>query len=126
MAHSLNPKVYVLTFTTFVMLSSEFIVAGLLPEIASALQITVGDAGWLVTAFALGMGVGAPLIAAFTHKVSLRLLLIKACVALFLGNTICALTDNFALLMIGRALGGVGVAMFWTNAALAAAAMCKA
>lgn len=42
---------------------------------------------------------------------------------LFLGNTICAPTDNFALLMIGRALGGVGVAMFWTNAALAAAAM---
>ncbi|MCK9706393.1 MFS transporter [Pseudomonas syringae] len=125
MAHSLNPKVYALTFTTFVMLSSEFIVAGLLPEIASALQITVGNAGWLVTAFALGMGVGAPLIAAFTHRVSLRLLLITACVALFLGNTICALTDNFALLMIGRALGGVGVAIFWTNAVLAAAAMSK-
>lgn len=119
----LNPRIYVLTFTAFVMLSSEFIVAGLLPQIAEGLQVTVGQAGWLVTAFAIGMGVGAPLIAAFTHKVSLRALLIWACIALFCGNTLSALTDNFALLLVGRALGGVGVAVFWTNAALAASAM---
>jgi DHA1 family inner membrane transport protein len=105
------------------MLSSEFIVAGLLPQISSELHITLGQAGWLVTAFALGMGIGAPLIAAFTHRVSLRCLLIAACIALFLGNTLCALTDNFALLLIGRALGGVGVAIFWTNASLVAAAI---
>ncbi|MFF7710831.1 MFS transporter [Pseudomonas sp. NPDC007930] len=123
MAHSLNPKVYVLTFTAFVMLSSEFIVAGLLPQIATALGISIGQAGWLVTAFALGMGASAPLIAAFTHRVSLRTLLIAACVALLLGNSLCALTSDFTLLLIGRALGGVGVAVFWTNAALAAAAM---
>jgi hypothetical protein len=59
MTNSLNPKVYVLTFTAFVMLSSEFIVAALLPEIATGLHITVGNAGWLITAFALGMGIGA-------------------------------------------------------------------
>lgn len=123
MAYSLNPRVYVLTFTAFVMLSSEFIVAGLLPQIAASLQVSVGQAGWLVTAFALGMGISAPIIAAFTHQVSLRTLLIVACVALFLGNTLCAITDDFPLLLVGRALGGVGVAVFWTNAALAAAAM---
>jgi DHA1 family inner membrane transport protein len=123
MADSLNPKIYILTFTAFVMLSSEFIAAGLLPEIASGMQMSVGQAGWLVTAFALGMGIGAPVIAAFTHKVSLRTLLMSGCVALFCGNTISALTDNFSLLMLGRALGGIGVAIFWTNAALAASAM---
>lgn len=123
MTNSLNPKVYVLTFTAFVMLSSEFIVAGLLPEIATGLHITVGNAGWLITAFALGMGIGAPVIAAFTHRVSMRSLLMAACVALFLGNTVAALTTNFPLLLFGRALGGVGVAIFWTNAALIAAAM---
>ncbi|MBX8499188.1 MFS transporter [Pseudomonas cichorii] len=123
MINSLNPKVYVLTFTAFVMLSSEFIVAGLLPEISTGLHITVGEAGWLITAFALGMGIGAPVIAAFTHRVRMRSLLMAACVALFLGNTVAALTTNFPLLLIGRALGGVGVAIFWTNAALIAAAM---
>jgi DHA1 family inner membrane transport protein len=126
MADALNPKIYILTFTAFVMLSSEFIVAGLLPEIAAGLHISVGQAGWLVTAFALGMGIGAPVIAAFTHKVSLRALLMSGCVALFCGNTISALTDNFSLLMIGRALGGIGVAIFWTNAALTASAMSSA
>lgn len=126
MNHSLNPRIYVLTFTSFVMLSSEFIVAGLLPQIAASLQITVGSAGALVTAFALGMGIGAPLIAAFTHKVSMRALLIWACVALFLGNTICAMTSYFPILLAGRALGGVGVAIFWTNATVAAAALSTA
>jgi DHA1 family inner membrane transport protein len=72
------------------------------------------------------MGIGAPVIAAFTHKVSLRSLLISGCVALFCGNTISALTDNFPLLMTGRALGGIGVAIFWTNAALTASAMSSA
>jgi DHA1 family inner membrane transport protein len=123
MTDSLNPKVYVLTFTAFVMLSSEFIVAGLLPEIATGLHITIGNAGWLITAFALGMGVGAPVIAAFTHRVSMRTLLITACIALFLGNTVSAMTTNYPLLLVGRALGGVGVAIFWTNAALIAAAI---
>lgn len=123
MTASLNPRVYILTFTAFVMLSSEFIAAGLLPQIAEGLQVTIGQAGWLVTAFAIGMGAGAPIIAAFTHKVGLRPLLISGCLALFFGNTLSALTDNFPLLLMGRALGGVGVAIFWTNAALAAAAM---
>lgn len=123
MRHSINPKVYILTVTAFVMLSSEFIVAGLLPQISAALHVSLGQAGWLVTAFALGMGVSAPVIAAFTHRVSLRRLLIVACIALFLGNTLCAITDNFAVLLFGRALGGIGVAMFWTNASIAAAAM---
>ncbi|WP_240961820.1 hypothetical protein [Pseudomonas fluorescens] len=53
----------------------------------------------------------------------MRSLLMAACIALFLGNTVAALTTNFPLLLIGRALGGVGVAIFWTNAALIAAAM---
>jgi DHA1 family inner membrane transport protein len=69
------------------------------------------------------MGIGASVIAAFTHKVSLRTLLISGGVALFCGNTISALTDDFSLLMMGRALGGIGMAIFWTNPALAASAM---
>jgi DHA1 family inner membrane transport protein len=60
MPDALNPKIYILTFTAFVMLSSEFIVAGLLPEIASGLHISVGQAGWLVTAFALGWALARP------------------------------------------------------------------
>lgn len=56
------------------------------------------------------IGIGAPVITAFIHRVSMQSLLMAACVALFLGNTVAALTANFSLLLIGRALGGVGVA----------------
>lgn len=117
---TINPRVYALTFTAFVMLSSEFIVAGLLPEIATSLAITIGAASGLVTAFALGMGISAPIIGVLAHRASKRSLLIAACVALVLGNGISAVFSAYSIILIGRVLGGIGVAVFWTNAALAA------
>lgn len=117
---TINPRVYALTFTAFVMLSSEFIVAGLLPEIATSLAITIGAASGLVTAFALGMGISAPIIGVLAHRASKRSLLIAACVALVLGNGISAVFSDYSIILIGRVLGGIGVAVFWTNAALAA------
>jgi DHA1 family inner membrane transport protein len=117
---TINPRVYALTFTAFVMLSSEFIVAGLLPEIATSLAITIGAASGLVTAFALGMGISAPIIGVLAHRDSKRSLLIAACVALVLGNGISAVFSDYYIILIGRVLGGIGVAVFWTNAALAA------
>ncbi|MBH2076483.1 MAG: MFS transporter [Pseudomonadales bacterium] len=117
---TINPRVYALTFTAFVMLSSEFIVAGLLPEIATSLAITIGAASGLVTAFALGMGISAPIIGVLAHQASKRSLLIAACVALVLGNGISAVFSDYYIILIGRVLGGIGVAVFWTNAALAA------
>lgn len=117
---TINPRVYVLTFTAFVMLSSEFIVAGLLPQIATSLAITIGAASGLVTAFALGMGISAPIIGVLAHRASKRSLLISACVALVLGNGISAAFNDYYIILAGRVLGGIGVAVFWTNAALAA------
>lgn len=117
---TINPRVYALTFTAFVMLASEFIVAGLLPEIATSLAITIGAASGLVTAFALGMGISAPIIGVLAHRASKRSLLIAACVALVLGNGISAVFSDYSIILIGRVLGGIGVAVFWTNAALAA------
>lgn len=51
MTNSLNPKVYVLVITAFVMFLSELILAGHLPEIATERHITVGNAGWLSMRF---------------------------------------------------------------------------
>ncbi|MGN2389581.1 MFS transporter [Pseudomonas syringae] len=117
---TINPRVYALTFTAFVMLSSEFIVAGLLPQIATSLAITIGATSGLVTAFALGMGISAPIIGVLAHRASKRSLLISACVALVLGNGISAAFNDYYIILAGRVLGGIGVAVFWTNAALAA------
>lgn len=67
--------VYVLAVGTFLMLTSEFVVAGILPEIAGDLQVSLARAGSLITAFALGMILGAPLMAMLTMRLSKRLTL---------------------------------------------------
>jgi DHA1 family inner membrane transport protein len=125
MKSGIDPRVYILTFTAFVMLSSEFIVAGLLPEISSSLHISLGHAGGLVTAFALGMGVSSPLLALYTQEVSLRRLMILACVALLVGNVLSSVTQAYEWLLLGRFIGGVGVAIFWTNSGLCAVALSR-
>jgi predicted MFS family arabinose efflux permease len=58
--------VYVLAVGTFLMLTTEFVVAGLLAEIAGDLQVSVAQAGLLITVFAVGMIVGAPTMALLT------------------------------------------------------------
>lgn len=70
--------VYVLALGTFLMGTTEFVVAGLLPEIAGDVQVSVARAGLLITVFAIGMIVGAPLMAMLTLRLPQRLTLILA------------------------------------------------
>jgi predicted MFS family arabinose efflux permease len=60
--------VYVLAVGTFLMLTTEFVVAGLLPEIAGDLQVSVAQAGLLITVFVVGMIVGSPTTALLTRR----------------------------------------------------------
>ena len=69
---------YVLAVGTFLMLTTEFVVAGLLPEIAGDLQVSVAQAGLLITVFAVGMIVGAPSMALLTRRMPRRVTLMLA------------------------------------------------
>ena len=64
--------VYVLAVGTFLMLTTEFVVAGLLPEIAGDLEVSVARAGLLITVFAVGMIVGSPTMALLTRRMPAR------------------------------------------------------
>ena len=78
--------VYVLAIGTFLMLTTEFVVAGLLPEIAGDLQVSVAQAGLLITVFAVGMVVGAPTMALLTRRMAPRTTLMLA-LAVFAAGT---------------------------------------
>jgi DHA1 family chloramphenicol resistance protein-like MFS transporter len=64
--------VYVLALGTFLMLTTEFLVAGILPQIAGDVGVGLGAAGLLITVFAVGMVVGAPLMAMLTLRLPWR------------------------------------------------------
>lgn len=73
---------YLLTVAVFAMGTSEFMLAGLVPDIATGLDVSIGTAGLLTSAFAVGMIVGAPATAAFTRRWPARATLL-GCVVVF-------------------------------------------
>ena len=103
---------YILALAVFVMGTSEFMLAGLLPAIATELDVSVGTAGLLTSAFAVGMVIGAPVMAAFARRWPPRLTLI-VCLLVFAGShVVAAMTPVFSLLLITRVLSALANAGF--------------
>lgn len=113
--------VHVLALGTFLMGTTEFVVAGLLPEIASDSQVTVARAGLLITVFAVGMIVGAPLMAMLTLRLPRRLTLVLALGIFAAGHVVVALSSSFALLLAARFLTALATGAFWAVANVVAA-----
>ncbi|WP_337003806.1 MULTISPECIES: Cmx/CmrA family chloramphenicol efflux MFS transporter [unclassified Microbacterium] len=117
---------YLLALAVFVMGTSEFMLAGLLPAIAADLDVSVGTAGLLTSAFAVGMVVGAPLMAASARRWPPRRTLI-VCLALFAGcHVVGALTAMFPVLLLTRVLAALANAGFLAVALRAATDMVPA
>ena len=112
--------VHVLAVGTFLMLTTEFVVAGLLPEIAGDLQVTVAQAGLLITVFAVGMVVGAPAMALLTRRLPQRTTLVLALVVFAAGHVVVALGAGFVLLLAARFVTAFATGAFWSVASVAA------
>ncbi|MGX1586207.1 Cmx/CmrA family chloramphenicol efflux MFS transporter [Microbacterium sp. NPDC055502] len=103
---------YSLALTVFVMGTSEFMLAGLLPAIADDLHIPVGSAGLLTSAFAIGMVVGAPAMAAFARGWPPRLTLLLCLLAFGACHVLGALTTSFEVLLLTRVVSAIANAGF--------------
>ncbi|MGV9824443.1 MFS transporter [Gordonia sp. NPDC003429] len=101
--------------------TTEFVAMGLLPNIAGSLRVSEPTAGYVVSAYALGVVVGAPLIAALTARVSRRTLLIALMVAFTVGNAATVLAPGFGLLIAARFVAGIPHGAYFGVAALVAA-----
>ncbi|MFE3178144.1 MFS transporter [Amycolatopsis sp. NPDC059090] len=112
--------VYVLAVGTFLMLTTEFVVAGILPEIAADVRVDVAKAGLLITVFAVGMIVGAPAMAMLTLRLPHRLTLMLALAVFAAGHVIVALSSAFAMLLAARFLTALATGAFWALAAVVA------
>ena len=96
--------IYVLAAGTFLMGTTEFVVAGLLPEIAAVFDISVGQAGLWITVFAIGMIIGASSMALATLRLPWRLTLMLALTVFAVGHEIVAVTTSFAIMLAARCL----------------------
>ncbi|AOW94399.1 MFS transporter [Rhodococcus sp. WMMA185] len=101
--------------------TTEFVAMGLLPEMASGLGITEPTAGHVISAYALGVVVGAPLIAALAARVPRKSLLIALMAAFTVGNAATVLAPNYGLMVVSRFVAGLPHGAYFGVAALVAA-----
>lgn len=113
--------VYILAAGTFLMLTTEFIIAGILPEMSADLGIGLGQTGSLITVFAVGMIIGAPLMSLLTLRISKKLTLVTALIIFVFGHVAVALGSNLLMLSVARFITAIATGAFWAVAAVVGA-----
>lgn len=115
--------VYVLAAGIFLMGTTEFMIAGLLPDVAADLGVDIGRAGLLVTAFAVGMIIGPPVMALATLRLPARATLIGALAVFAVGHVVAAVSDSFTVITVSRVVTALATGTFWATGAVVAAAI---
>ncbi|MEU4484270.1 MFS transporter [Streptomyces purpurascens] len=106
--------VWVLAAGTFLMGTTEFVIAGLLTELSTGLGVSTSQAGLLITAFAVGMIIGAPAMAMATLRLPQRQTLILALSVFSLGHVVAALSTSFTVVLAARVVTALATGAFWS------------
>ncbi|MET7701586.1 Cmx/CmrA family chloramphenicol efflux MFS transporter [Streptomyces sp. NPDC005485] len=116
-------SVYVLGLSVFALGTSEFMLSGLLPPIADDMDVTIPQAGLLISAFAIGMVIGAPLLAVATLRLPRRTTLVSLIAVFGVGQVAGALAPSYGVLFASRVISALACAGFWAVGAAVAVAM---
>jgi len=111
---------YALTIGAFGIGTTEFVIMGLLLQVAADLKVTIAAAGLLISGYALGVFVGAPLLTAATGRLPRKAALVALMVIFTVGNLACALAPNYAVLMAARVLTSLAHGTFFGIGAVVA------
>ena len=103
--------------------TGEFVIMGLLPEVATTYGVSVPEAGRVISAYALGVVIGAPIIAVLAAKLSRRTLLLALMGVFAIGNVMSALAPDFLSFTALRFITGLPHGAYFGVAALVAASM---
>ena len=93
---------FALFFAAFAFGTTEFVIAGVLPQVADGLGVSIPTSGYLVSGYACGIAIGGPLLALATKSFSRKALLLGLAVAFTIGQAACALAPDFAPMLLLR------------------------
>src|SRR4051812_27256152 len=103
--------------------TTEFVTMGLLPQIADGVDVSIPVAGRVISAYAVGVVIGAPVLAFLGARLPRRGLLVALMVAYAVGNAASALASSFGLLTIARVATGFPHGAYFGVASLVAASL---
>ncbi|MFD7323361.1 MFS transporter [Streptomyces sp. NPDC059875] len=101
--------------------TTEFVIMGVLPQVAGDFGVSIPTAGWLVTGYALGVVFGAPLLTVLGTRVSRKKMLMFLMGLFIVGNTLSALAPSFGVMLIGRVVASLAHGAFFGIGSVVAA-----
>ena len=102
----MNKVIISLALGTFGLGMAEFGIMGVLTELARDINIPVAAAGHMISFYALGVVIGAPIMALFSHKFSLKNILLVLAALCVIGNAIFTFSSSYSMLIVGRLVSG--------------------
>jgi MFS transporter, DHA1 family, inner membrane transport protein len=105
--------VYALSLAAFAIGTAEFIISGILPPVAADLDVSIATAGLLVTAYAVGVAIGGPVLTILAARFSQRSVLITVMSTFTVAQVLCALAPDYGLLMLARVLSSCAHGVFF-------------
>jgi MFS transporter, DHA1 family, putative efflux transporter len=109
-------KIYMLAIISFLVGTSQFVISGILDQIAASINISVSSAGQLITAFALGNAIGTPIVIVAMARLNQRKKLLTALTVILIGIVSTVTLPGFGFLMAARVVLGVGTGVFVVTA----------
>ncbi|NHZ62975.1 MFS transporter [Massilia genomosp. 1] len=105
---------WALTLSAFAIGTTEFVIVGLIPTIAASLGVSLPSAGLLVSLYALGVAIGAPVLTALTGRVPRKHLLLGLMALFTVGNLVAWMAPGYDALMAARVLTGLAHGVFFS------------
>jgi DHA1 family inner membrane transport protein len=105
--------VFALALAAFAVGTAEFVISGILPPLASDLGVSIPTAGLLVTAYAIGVAIGGPILTVLTARFPQRSVLIGVMILFTVSQVLCAMAPDYGLLLAARLLSACGHGVFF-------------
>ncbi|MEV6906229.1 Cmx/CmrA family chloramphenicol efflux MFS transporter [Amycolatopsis sp. NPDC051071] len=105
--------VYVLGLTVFCVGTTEFMISGLLPDLAGDLSVSIPAVGWLISGYALGVAIGGPVLTLATLRVNRKNALLGLLGLFVAGQFVCAVAPDYSTLMAGRVVAALAQGAFF-------------
>lgn len=123
---SSNSKTYMLTFISFLVGTSQFVISGILDKVADSVGVSLSAAGQLITVFALATAIGTPLVMVATARMGQRKQLLLALMITLFGILLTIALPGYAFLLLSRIVLGIGSGVFVVTSYAIAAKMAPA
>ncbi|GIO33430.1 MULTISPECIES: MFS transporter [Paenibacillus] len=114
-------KIYILAIASFLVGTSEFVIAGILDMLAKDVGVSVAAAGQLITVYSLAYAIGTPILIALTARMDRKKLMLSALGLFFIGNLITITSSGYGMLMGARIILAISTGVFMVVALTVAA-----